>query len=400
VRRPGAGAGEHAGRLWTRELLTAVVVNTLTMLVFYLLMTTMALYAAQRFAASDSLAGLASSMFIVGAVLGRLVAGPLIGSRGPRGVLVWALVLYVAMSPAYLAAADLPLLLAVRLLHGAAHGLANTATTTIAQSVIPAARRGEGTGYFSMSVPLAAALGPLGGLGVIDRWGYDALFWASAAVSVTAFLVALLLPERRPAAGPRRSSGRAGLVDRDTLPLSTVMLVVGVANASTITFTHPFADSLGIASHAGTFFVVNAAGVLGSRMVAGRVQDRLGDNWVMYPALLLYVGGLVLLSRVDTAPELLAAGLLLGLGFGSVMPTAQAAAVRLARPHKIGLAVATYYLMLDLGTGLGPAALGGLVTGWDYRVMYLVVAALLLAVGVQYHLVHGRHPGRTSEVRH
>src|SRR5690606_39377491 len=67
VRRPGAGAGEHAGRLWTRELLTAVVVNTLTMLVFYLLMTTMALYAAQRFAASDSLAGLASSMFIVGA---------------------------------------------------------------------------------------------------------------------------------------------------------------------------------------------------------------------------------------------------------------------------------------------------------------------------------------------
>lgn len=108
MRRPGAGAGEHAGRLWTRELLTAVVVNTLTMLVFYLLMTTMALYAAQRFAASDSLAGLASSMFIVGAVLGRLVAGPLIGSRGPRGVLVWALVLYVAMSPAYLAAADLP----------------------------------------------------------------------------------------------------------------------------------------------------------------------------------------------------------------------------------------------------------------------------------------------------
>src|SRR5690606_40356349 len=81
-------------RDWSSDVCSsdlAVVVNTLTMLVFYLLMTTMALYAAQRFAASDSLAGLASSMFIVGAVLGRLVAGPLIGSRGPRGVLVWAL---------------------------------------------------------------------------------------------------------------------------------------------------------------------------------------------------------------------------------------------------------------------------------------------------------------------
>lgn len=389
----GESQRRPAERLWTAEFVTAVVVNALVMIVFYLLMTTMALYAAQRFAATDSLAGLASSMFIIGAVGARFVAGRLVGSVGPRRVLVTALVVFIGMSLAYLVAVELVLLLAVRLVHGVAFGLANTAVTTIAQSIIPQARRGEGTGYFSLSVPLATALGPLVALALIGRWGYDMLFWASVVVSGAAFLISLLLPERpvRPQAGGR---GWRSFVDRDALPIATVMLAVGVVNSSMITFTHPFADSLGLGSHAGTFFAVNALGVLASRLFTGLVQDRFGDNSVMYPALAVYAAGLAVLSQAESLGMLVVAALLIGLGFGTVMPTGQAAAVRLAQPHNIGLAVSTFYLLLDLGTGLGPVVLGGLVSTWDYRLMYLAVAGLVLATGLHYHLVHGRHRER------
>src|SRR5690625_2825204 len=199
------------------------------------------------------------------------------------------------------------------------------------------------------------------------------------------------LPISRPA--PARPWWRAFL-DRDALPLAGIMLATGVVNASVITFVHPFTVTSGVGAFAGTFFGVNAVGVLASRLFAGRVQDRFGENWVMYPALLALGGGLVVLSQADSVPQLLVAAGVIGLGFGSVTPTVQAATVNLVQPHNIGLAVATFYLLLDLGTGLGPLLLGSLVSAWDYRAMYLASAALVVVIAVHYTLVHGRHAGR------
>ena len=55
------------------------------------------------------------------------------------------------------------------------------------------------------------------------------------------------------------------------------------------------------------------------------------------PALLALGGGLVLLSQADSVPQLLVAAGVIGLGFGSVTPTVQAATVNLVQPRNIGL---------------------------------------------------------------
>ena len=89
-------------RLWTRELVLASVTNLLLGLVFYLLMTTMALYAASRFHASDSLSGLAASMFVIGATVARLFAGNLVDLVGRRRVLLICLVVVLLASASYL----------------------------------------------------------------------------------------------------------------------------------------------------------------------------------------------------------------------------------------------------------------------------------------------------------
>ena len=60
--------------------------------------------------------------------------------------------------------------------------------------------------------------------------------------------------------------------------------------------------------------------------------------------------------------------------------------------HRIGVAVSTYFFMLDVGTGLGPVVLGAIVQATDYRTMYAVVAAVVALSGGLYHQVHGRRP--------
>ncbi|HLS32671.1 MAG TPA: MFS transporter, partial [Brevibacterium sp.] len=71
-------------RLWTPTFVIGIIINLFMSSVFYLLMTTMAVYAVERFAASDSGAGLASSGFIIGAVVGRVLAGKFLDVVGRR----------------------------------------------------------------------------------------------------------------------------------------------------------------------------------------------------------------------------------------------------------------------------------------------------------------------------
>ncbi|MPV36481.1 MFS transporter [Georgenia subflava] len=364
-------------------------------MVFYLLMTTLALYAVERFAASDSAAGLAASMFVVGATAGRLFAGNLVELVGRRRILLVCLGVFVVSSLSYFLATTLTLLLVVRFVHGVAFGIGTTAVVTIAQSIIPPLRRGEGTGFFGMSTTLGTALGPFLGLLIVDRSGYTALFAASVVASAAALAVALFLRVPEPVlAGEHRAALRrfrpADLLDRRVLPLAAFMLVMGAGFSGVLTFLSTYTEQLGLPAAASLFFLVYAGVLFVSRFVVGRLQDVRGDNLVMYPAIVSFVLGLVVLAVATGVAAIVLAGALMGLGFGTLMSAGQAIAVARVAPHRMGLAVSTYFFMVDIGTGLGPVALGWLVQGTSFRTMYLAMAGVVLLAAGLYHLVHGR----------
>lgn len=55
-------------------------------------------------------------------------------------------------------------------------GIASTATATIAAKIIPNERRGEGTGYYALSVVLAAAVRPFLGMFLSQYMGVSINF--------------------------------------------------------------------------------------------------------------------------------------------------------------------------------------------------------------------------------
>ena len=172
VEHSRSGPAHSAGpeRLVTPTFVVAWVVNFLQYLTFYMLVTTMALYAVKSFAASDAVGGFASSAFVVGATLARLVSGYLVDALGRRRMLLIALVVVAVACALYIPAGSLPVLIAVRMVHGFGYAFASTAVMTIAQSVIPDSRRGEGTGYFALGTTLATAIGPALGLFLWAIW--------------------------------------------------------------------------------------------------------------------------------------------------------------------------------------------------------------------------------------
>ncbi|TRW45607.1 MFS transporter [Georgenia yuyongxinii] len=383
-----------ADRLWTRDFVLAAVVNFFISAVFYMLMTTMALYAVDRFGVGDTGAGLAAGMFIIGAVGSRLFAGKLVDVLGHRRVLLVALVVFLLAALGYLPAGSFPALLGVRFVHGLTFGVGSTASHAIGQSLIPPSRRGEGTGFFGVSAVLATAVGPFTAVLLIDGPGYGALFTAASVAAAAAMAIALVLrvPEALPDPNRREALWtfrREDLLDPAVLPIATFMGVTAAAYSGILTFLNPYALSLGLAAAASTFFLVYAVVVLVGRPLMGRVQDAHGDNVVVYPALASFGAAFALLT-VGSSRAIIGAGVLVGLGWGTVMSSCQAVAVKAVPPSRVGVAVSTYFFMVDVGTGLGPVLLGWLVGATGYRTMYAVSAGLVALAAVLYHLVHGR----------
>ncbi|RLQ84648.1 MFS transporter [Mycetocola zhadangensis] len=370
-------------------------------MVFYLLMTTMALYAVQQFGASDTVSGLASSTFIIGALIARIFAGKFLDFVGRRRMLILALVVYAIAGFLYVPADNLVLLLIIRTIHGVAFGAASTAVTASVMGLIPARRRGEGTGYFGVSTTLATAIGPFLAVVLAESATYDALFilCGICAAAGLVFSLFLKLPERTPSKQEVANKWRfhlSDLFEPAALTIGAVMFIAAIGYAGVLAFLHSFAESENMVTAASAFFLIYAVVVLASRLVMGRLQDRFGDNAVIYPTMLSFAIGLALLAYSPNGTVLAISAVFIGFGFGALMPCAQAIAVTMSPRHRIGVATSTFFLMLDAGIGFGPLVLGALLPATGFHGMYGFLALMVVLAAVLYHFVHGsKSMGRT-----
>ncbi len=372
--------------------------------VFYLLLTSMAGYAVEMFAASDSLAGLASSGFILGAVVSRLFAGKFLDFVGRRRLVLISMVSYILIGIAYIPVSNLSVLILLRLAHGVAFGAGNTALVASIQSVIPSERRAEGNGYFATATTLSTALGPFLAVWLSQNYGFESVFLLAAALGGAGLIAGwfFTIPERQPSEEERAQKWSLQLgtfIDRAGLRIGGVIGIAGFSYASVLSFLAVHTQNLGIPDAASIYFIAYAASSLVARLLVGRIQDRYGDNVVILPILVCNTIGMVLIGTGGTLRAIVLAGLLIGLGFGSLLPSLLAVVVNLSSPSRVGVVTSTFYLFLDAGSGIGPILLGAVATGFGFPAMFTVAAGLTMLSGLLYVVVHGRTPAARAGVR-
>ncbi|MEJ7180481.1 MFS transporter, partial [Staphylococcus capitis] len=85
-------------------------------------------------------------------------------------------------------AATLVILYIVRFIHGLAFGIGSNATSSMASKVVPASRKGEGIGYYSLSNILASAIGPFVGILISQQASFQHIFLFGLIFIVIAFI--------------------------------------------------------------------------------------------------------------------------------------------------------------------------------------------------------------------
>ncbi|MFP3512655.1 MFS transporter [Peribacillus sp. SIMBA_075] len=381
-------------RLWTKDFVIVSSINFFITLIFYLLMVTLAIYAVNELDASTSQAGLISGIFIIGTLIGRLFIGRFIDSIGRKKTLFIGLIFFTLTTLLYFVDLGIGFLLVNRLIHGMAMGMASTATGTIVAQIIPATRKGEGIGYYSMSATLATAIGPFIGLYMAQHTSFQVIFSFCLALGLISLITAFFLnvPALKVTAKATESKGfkLSNFIEPKALPISIITLLLAFCYSSVLSFISFYATEINLVNTASFFFVVYAVAVLLSRPFSGPLMDRKGSNFIMYPSFLIFGVGLLLLSITTNSFTLLAAGFLIGLGFGNMQSSSQAIAVKLTPPHRMGMATSTFFIMLDAGLGFGPYILGFIIPVTGYSTLYVILGGVVIATSILYYFLHGR----------
>jgi len=347
-------------------------------------------------------------LIIAATALAAIVIRPQIGRemdrRGRRPVILTGGVTNIAVLLLYLTVNSLgPWVYVVRVIHGFAEAMLFASIFTYAADILPDRNRTQGLALFGISGMLPIALGGLLGDFILEQRDFQALFMTSVIFAVVAFAISAFLPEVvEPAGKHGRVSFLAPLRQRDLLPIWWLTVAFSVALAAYFTFLATFVDEFGIGT-VGGFFAAYSATAIFLRLTTSWLPDRYGPKKVLYPALILFASGFVVLAGATSDGAVLLAGVLCGAGHGYAFPILYAMSFGRAEVTNRGSASAIFTGLFDVGALIGGPVFGWLIAAFSYKTMFLVAAAWVLIGGLVFALwegdLHTRRSGKKQALR-
>jgi MFS family permease len=131
-------------------------------------------------------------------------------------------------------------------------------------------------------------------------------------------------------------------------------------------------------ANSGYFFLVCTLCICLSRLVTGRIFDKKGPAWVIFPGAILFLLGFVVLAQSRNMTGFLVASALYEFGYGTIFPAIQTWMFNLVPPAKRSAASATFYNAIDIGNGAGSVALGILAGRLGYAAIYWCSAIIMI----------------------
>ena len=371
-------------KIWTREFIGMSLSNTFIYVAQYAMIAALPIVIMTEYGSGDVEAGLAMTFFQIGTVVARPCAGILIDAVNKRRLMIAILTIFFILMCSFAFAATLSALYGLRLVHGVVFAVATTTAAALAALILPPARKGEGIGYFALSTNLAMVAGPMIGLLILEYFTPTVLFAALsvlASISIAAGGAHRLPNEIILPAKTQRALSVSTFIERRALAPALIAGILFFAYGSVLTFIPLYTRSLGLSSETSLFYACYAGAILVTRPFVGRIFDRKGSDYTVYPGLALFAAGMFLLGNIEGLSGLIAAALLLGAGFGAVTPALQTLAVRSVPPARAGVATATYFWSLDISVGLAAAGLGVVAVTYGYAFTYSIVDVAVIAVG-------------------
>ncbi|WP_111613072.1 MFS transporter [Algoriphagus yeomjeoni] len=323
--------------------------------------------------------GLIIALFTLSAGLSRPFSGKLADKIGRIPVMM------IGASVCFVVGMLYPLLsfvggfLFLRFAHGFSTGFTPTGASAYVADIVPYQKRGQAMGLFSLFGSMGMAAGPAIGGWLATLFPIATVFYVSAFTAIFSILILLrlkeTLPNKEKISWTMLRLKKEEIIEKRVLVPAGILFLCCFSFGVVLTIIPDFSTHLGI-ENKGLFFGVFTLSSLGIRLLAGKTSDRYGRIPVMRAASATLVCAMVLIALAETKFALLGSGVLFGCAVGMYSPTTAAWVVDLSLDQYRGRALATMYIFLEAGIGIGALVSGFLFANSpeNFRLVFLTSA--------------------------
>jgi MFS family permease len=308
--------------------------------------------------------GLIIALFTLSAGLSRPFSGKLADKIGRIPVMMVGATVCFVVGLLYPVLTFVSGFLFLRFAHGFSAGFTPTGASAYVADIVPFQKRGEAMGIQSLFGSLGMAAGPAGGGWIASIWSINTVFYCAAFTAIFSILILLKLKEtlveKEPLSAGLFKLNRHEIIEKRVLLPSIILFLSVFSFGVVLTIIPDFSTHLGI-KNKGLFFAVFTISSLGIRLIAGKTSDRYGRVVVLRAAVVCMMLAMVAVAFAETKFVLLSSGILFGAAVGMYSPTTTAWVVDLSLDKFRGRALATMYIFLESGIGVG-----AVISGWLY----------------------------------
>lgn len=274
--------------------------------------------------------------------------------------------------------------LVFRLIHGLAWGWSTTVNGTAAVDVIPNSRLGEGMGYYGLSITIGMIIAPSLGIFLFQITSFTNLVYISGALGVIALVLMASVSYRTPDAVLQtkkedlKFSYMGSLVDKAGWFPSMLTLLISLGYGAIVTFIVIFGEERGI-DQIFLFYLFNAIMASLSRPIAGKWFDQRGPIGLVILTIFITFIGMWVLSFAHSNFMIAVAGVLFGVGFGSLIPTLQSWTLSKTPANRRGVATGMFFSSIDLGIGLSGLVFGVLAQFVEIGTLFQISSVFMVA---------------------
>ena len=343
--------------------------------------------------------GLIIALFTLTAGISRPFSGKLTDKIGRVPVMAIGSIVCFVCGFLYPILTSISGFLLLRLFHGFSTGFKPTATAAYVADIVPPTRWGEAMGVHGLFFSTGMAIGPAIGSAITQYYSINILFYCSSLFALLSIAIIMNVKETLKAKEKFKfhllKIKRNELINKQALPVFWITLFSYVSYGVIITLIPDWTAHIGLANK-GIFFMIFTVASLMMRFVAGKASDRYGRKPILKISIAVLCVALIWIGAAQSITGFFIGAIIYGMATGMLSPAISAWTIDLSDTDKRGLSVATMYIALEAGIGLG-----ALFAGWFFKDIILRVpyifygAAAINGLALIYLFIHQDKPKPT-----
>ena len=275
--------------------------------------------------------------------------------------------------------------LILRFLHGMSTGTKPTATAAYVADIIPENRRGEAQGGLGIFTATGMSIGPAIGSYLASEIGLREMFWISSVFALLSILILMRMKETLPKSMKSKFSfklfkiGWKDVFEPTILPVFWIMLFVSFSSGVVVTLMPDVTKLIGW-HNKGLYFTIYTISSIVVRIFFSKTSDNYGRIPVLLYSTLVLAGSMFLMILAPTPLTVICSAILFGFAWGFNTPTLAAWTTDLANKNHMGRAMATMYIALEIGIGLGALFAGQVYQGFTKNIPLPFLMSGILAI--------------------